>query len=120
MNLFQKILKINIGIKNQNSLVIIIAENWSEDYFIYYKGTYNYDELIKLKFFKFCDNIPDIKNNIDGLKELNQIILKEMNESKLCFNLNPVLFNKKIENIEIILEKQQINNDILIKNLQKK
>ena len=88
---------------------------------IFYSNIFSLDSLIKLsRGFKICEDINEAYDIIEEILEKQKASINHSNENELSLNIKVDLPGGKIQDVNLFLNKKEINKDILIEELVKK
>ncbi len=88
---------------------------------IFYSNIFSLDSLIKLsRGFKICEDIKEAYDIIEEILEKQKASINHSNENELSLNIKVDLPGGKIQDVNLFLNKKEINKDILIEELVKK
>ena len=87
----------------------------------FYSNIFSLDSLIKLsRGFKICEDIKEAYDIIEEILEKQKASINYSNENELSLNIKVDLPGGKIQEVNLILNKKEMNKDILIEELVKK
>ncbi len=93
----------------------------SEKADIFYENDFSFKDFLKLdKTFKICDKLDDIFKNLLILFNEKKIIIKEIKDDSMILNLKLFSMTGKEKIVEMKLFQKEMNQDSIIKELNKK
>ena len=88
---------------------------------IFYENDFSFKDFVKLdKTFRICDKLDDIFENLLILFNEKKIIIKEKKDDSLILNLKLFSMTGKEKIVEMKLFQKEMNQDSIIKELNKK
>jgi len=110
------------GIKLSLSSNILIEVNELENVMgNFYEKSFSLDSLVDLsRGFKLCENIGEAYDILEEIFDGKKVSIKDINENSIILVINISLPGRKMQQTELVLNKKEVNKNIVIENLVKK
>ena len=110
------------GIKLSLSSNILIEVNELENVMgNFYEKSFSLDSLVDLsRGFKLCENIGEAYDILEEIFDGKKVSIKDINENSIILVINISLPGRKMQQTELVLNKNEVNKNIVIENLVKK